>query len=333
VIFAAAAPEVIATFSVSLVAGFAWSYTRTFAIPACVVERVAEAFPPLTATVFTEDAPSHKPVVVAKVTLAMEAALTLIVSVSLNFMAVVVSLEITTPLSRCSSIANVAAVADTSIPCVAVAPRAAAVKVAEPAPVPVIVALNVPPVPVVPDAGVIVTLPPPALVKVTGAPEMRLPPPSFAVTVHVAVELPSSGSAVPDSASSTLDPVIWMGICVVTDPAVAVIVAVRFVRFSIFSCPPVLNTKVAGVTLLVTTLPCSRIPVSVANVTVTPDNTTFESLNAFTVIVAGVEPSDFIDVGEAERLIDAGVGGASVVPQTVMLRADSLPDKSVDETL
>jgi len=67
------------------------------------------------------------------------------------------------------------------------------------------------------------------------------------------------------------------------------------------------------VVLSVTTLAALRTPVSVLNVTVIPDNMALEEFKALTVIVEVVEPSEFIDAGEAERLIESAVGVVGVI--------------------
>ena len=72
--------------------------------------------------------------------------------------------------------------------------------------------------------------------------------------------------------------------------------------------------------LSVTTLAALRTPVSALNVTVIPDNMALEEFKALTVIVEVVEPSEFIDAGEAERLIESAVGvvGIGVVPVSLL---------------
>jgi hypothetical protein len=74
------------------------------------------------------------------------------------------------------------------------------------------------------------------------------------------------------------------------------------------------------VVLSVTTLAALRTPVSALNVTVIPDNMALEEFKALTVIVEVVEPSEFIDAGEAERLIESAVGvvGIGVVPESLL---------------
>jgi len=165
---------------------------------------------------------------------------------------------------------------------------------------------------VLPDAGVIfviVTFPDPAVwLSVTGVPEyIKLPTASFGVTVNVTVELPSSATIVPVDVTETVDPVISMGNTGdTTDPAVPVICAVRLVSFLIVGVsPPREKITVPGVV----TVGVLRIPVSVLIVTTTSDSEAFEEFNAVTVIVEVTEPSVFIDVGEATRLIEATVPG------------------------
>jgi hypothetical protein len=67
------------------------------------------------------------------------------------------------------------------------------------------------------------------------------------------------------------------------------------------------------VVLSVTTLAALRTPVSALNVTVIPDNMALEEFKALTVIFEVVEPSEFIDAGEAERLIESAVGVVGVI--------------------
>ena len=159
---------------------------------------------------------------------------------------------------------------------------------------------------VLPDAGVIfviVTFPDPAVwLSVTGVPEyIKLPTASFGVTVNVTVELPLSATIVPVDVTETMDPVISMGNTGdTTDPAVPVICAVRLVL-----SPPQEKITVPGAV----TGGVLRIPVSVLIVTTTSDSEAFEEFNAVTVIVEVTEPSVFIDVGEATRLIEATVPG------------------------
>src|SRR5213593_3015816 len=90
----------------------------------------------------------------------------------------------------------------------AVAPSADAVTVAEPASAPATVTVSVPFAPVVPDAGVSVTLPVPDLANVTAAPEIVLPPASLAVIVRVAGDAPLSTRVLPVVFTVTVEPTI-----------------------------------------------------------------------------------------------------------------------------
>lgn len=108
--------------------------------------------------------------------------------------------------------ANVAPEGEIVSAVVAVAPTAAAVTVAVPAPAPATVAVNIPFPLVVPDDGVNVTFPEPELVKVAMTPETGLPPASFAVTVKVAGDAPSSGSEFELELTVTVEPTICTGI-------------------------------------------------------------------------------------------------------------------------
>ena len=66
-----------------------------------------------------------------------------------------------------------------------------------------------------------------------------------------------------------------------------------------------------------------RIPVSVLNVTTTPDNRALEEFKALTVMVEKDEPSVLMDVGEAARSIDDAVtvDPPPDVPVRVMMTA------------
>jgi hypothetical protein len=196
--------------------------------------------------------------------------------------------------------------------CVPVAPKACALTVTIPDDVPVMTAVIWPVLSVCPCNGpkygvmfVILTLPEPEELRVTGVPVTgELPPASFTETYKVLV-LPIVifvGVAV----SPTVEPTICMLICADAPPtaAVAVIVALRLVLFF----PPEEKVAVPGVVTVagVTT------PVSQPMFTTTPDNEALLAFNALTVIVE-IEPSVvLIAVGVAERSIDAALVVISV---------------------
>jgi hypothetical protein len=176
------------------------------------------------------------------------------------------------------------------------------------------VVVNTPPV-VVPEVAPKVTLPPSVLdwLKVTAAPETKLPPASFAVTVR-GVEVGGVEAEIDDLSAFTVmvEPTICTGIeAGGAVPAVAVTVAVRLALF-----PPQERITVPGVVIV----GALRTPVSVDIVTTTPDNAAFKAFNALTVIVDVVEPSDFICGGEAEISREAAVVPAEV-PVLVMIMA------------
>lgn len=201
---------------------------------------------------------------------------------------------------------------------VPVSPSADAVTVTAPAPpaAPVAVMLSWPLAFVVPDDGVSVTFPVPVLVKVTAALGTTLPPASFAVTVKVTGDAPSSGRVVPVEVTVIVEPTICTGICADMAPAVAVMVAVRLILLE-----PEEKVTVAVPAAPVTTVADPSTPVSALMVTVTPCTAAFAVFNAVTVIVVEVDPSDLTVVGDAKRSRDAavtvGVTGVVVVPPVV----------------
>src|SRR5438552_19112125 len=104
--------------------------------------------------------------------------------------------------------ANVAAVGVIVRMDASVATAADAVTVAEPASAPATVTVSVPFAPVVPDAGVSVTLPVPDVANVTAAPEIALPPASLAVIVRVAGDAPLSTRVLAVALTVTVEPTI-----------------------------------------------------------------------------------------------------------------------------
>ena len=139
-------------------------------------------------------------------------------------------------------------------------------------------------------------------------------PASFTVTVSV-VEVAEGGAESDDvpAVTVTVEPTICTGICADTEPAVAVIVAVRLALLE-----PQERVTVPGVVMV----GALRTPVSVPKVTTTPDNAAFKAFNALTVIVE-VEvgkPSVLMDVGKAEISREAAVTPAED-PVLVMIKA------------
>jgi hypothetical protein len=126
-------------------------------------------------------------------------------------------------------------------------------------------------------------------------------------------EVEVAGAEIDDAPAFTVtvEPTICTGIEADTEPAVAVIVAVRLALF-----PPQERITVPGVVIV----GALRTPVSVDIVTTMPDKEAFKAFKALTVIVDVVEPSDFIDGGEAEIFREAAVAPAEV-PVLVMIMA------------
>ena len=189
------------------------------------------------------------------------------------------------------------------------APSAVAIIVTEPLVLPMIVVEKVPPASVVPVADPKATLPVPDCDRVTVWPGTTLLPASFAVTVNVVeplVEIEDDPVV-----TETVEPIIFISIVLVADPAVAVIVAVRFVLLL-----PDVKVTLPGVV----TVGALRTPVLVPIVTSTPDNEAFKAFNALIVIVEVEVPSVLIDVGEAERSIEEAVT-PEAVPVLVMIIA------------
>jgi hypothetical protein len=181
------------------------------------------------------------------------------------------------------------------------------------------VVMNWPLALVEPEVAPKITLPVPVCVRVTTAPAATVAlAASFAVTVRLTVVVLSRGSDDALDVRVTVEPTICTGICDVTEPAVAVIVAVRLALF-----PPQERVTVPGVV----TVGALRKPVSVLNVTTTPDNVAFAEFNALTVIVEVVEPSVFMDVGDAARSRDAAEG--VVVDPPPVSAVSALPPQAI----
>lgn len=125
-----------------------------------------------------------------------------------------------------------------------------------------------------------------------------------------------------------------MGIVEVTLPAVAVTDMVRLILFE-----PQYRVTVPGVITVgeLKTPGGDPLPAGVVtdNVTVMPDNSAKEEFKARTLITEDVDPSDFIDVGVAERSIDAGVAdgsGAGPPPPSLWLPPQP-PRKAMSATI
>jgi hypothetical protein len=169
---------------------------------------------------------------------------------------------------------------------------------------------------VVPEVAPKVTLPPSGLdwLKVTAAPETKLPPESLVVTVRLTDVEPLSSSTALNGVIVTLDPVICIGIIADAVPEVAVIVAV-------WSTAPGPDSKVT-VALPVESVVISddpRIPTSAVMVIFMPDTKPPDESSALTVIVVVAESLEGTVGDEAEMLREAAVGVVGVVGVAVSL--------------
>jgi hypothetical protein len=298
----AAVLAVIPTVRVSLKAELRGSSTWILATPAEVVDKVAVAIPATGVTVTAElVGPFQVPIVVAKVTLAVGAgAVTCTANESPIFIAVVLGLAGTTPVppfnvSRLMPKVEVAA--ETVKPTDAVAPTPVALAVTEPTVVvPATEITSLPAESVVPVVGLNVTAPIPVWVSITVAPEIGLPPASFAVMVNVAGDAPLLGNDVPDEDNVSVEPTICIWSKAVGVPDVAVMFAVRL---ALLATPEVKVTVALPVASVVTVWVLSK-PVSALRVTITPGTVELVALIAVTVIVLEVEPSVLIVVGEPD---------------------------------
>lgn len=147
----------------------------------------------------------------------------------------------------------------------AVAPTAAAVKVASPDPpvTPVMVTTNLPVESVLPVVGVYVMLPMPDFVSVTGVLAIGFPLASSAVKVTVAGDDPSSGTEILLFGFAVkVEPTISIVACPDNVPEVTVIVAVRLMPEG-----PAEKVKVTCPFAFVTPEPALICPVLVAKVT------------------------------------------------------------------
>ena len=137
-------------------------------------------------------------------------------------------MAMTPPFKVCWSILN--EVVDVGVmvyASVRVSPIAETVTVAPPGRRPDTVVTNCPLESVEPDATEKLTPPPPDWLSVTGIPDALFPPASLICTVRVVVDVPLSGNELMGDVTSTVEPLIRIGICVETPLALAVIVAVR----------------------------------------------------------------------------------------------------------